>query len=267
MKRLVIQPVNGLMNRFRAIASAHILAEHTGRKLEINWIPEYCCNIRIDEIVKEGFFIKANHIDTKDVYFHSGPQKGSEHPFVPEMIAAENEILYMIAGGNFFPHEMPLSEFNRRKSEFYRSIPFVDSISETAEIFLRENGPYFGMHLRFTDRSQFAAPLSYVISQIEENPERNFFICSDDRRFVDHLRSQFGKRILSYEITDLSRSSPEALLQSMIDWMILSKSEKIWYSMGSSFSYEACIPGMLSESVEMNPSKTVLDDFILNLEF
>lgn len=267
MKRLVIQPVNGLMNRFRAIASARILAEHTGRQLEINWIPEHCCNIRIEDIVKGGFFRNADPINTKDVYFHSGPQKGSEHPFVPEMIEAENEILYLLAGGNFFPHDMPLSEFNRKKSEFYRSIPFKDSISDPAERFLKENGPYFGMHLRFTDRSQFAAPLSYVISQIKEHPDRKFFICSDDRRFIDHLRSEFGQRILSYDITNLNRSSPDALMQSMIDWLILSKSEKIWYSMGSSFSYEACIPGMLSESIEMNPNGAILNDFILNLEF
>jgi len=267
MKKIIIDPVNGLMNRFRALASAKILADHTNRELLVNWKSEWCCNININDIVDDNFFNIGYDVNRSQCFFHSGREKGSEHPFVQSMIDTDNDIVYLQAGGNFYPKDMSVSEFNNKKSDFYRSIPFKEIIKNDVVSFKEKNGGYYGIHLRFTDRSQFSVNAKYVSDIIDMNPNKKFFICSDDRSSIDYLNSLYKDKIITYPITNLNRASKEGLIQSMIDWLILANSEKIWYSLGSSYSYEACIYNKLSNSVEMNPSNLILDDFIIKLEF
>jgi hypothetical protein len=255
------------MNRFRSIASAYILSEYTNRELLINWKPEWGCNINLDQIVDGAFFGKGYNVNREDCYFHSGREKGSEHPFVQSMIDSEDDIAYLQAGGNFYPPNMSVADFNNKKSEFYRGIPFNNPIQDEVSKFKEMHGDYMGIHLRFTDRSQFSVSGDYLSSIINSNPHSKFFICSDEISVVNQIKNYFGDRIISYNTKGVNRNSPDDLLYSLIEWLILANSKKIWYSLGSSYSYEACIYNKLSNSVEMNPNNLVLDDFIIKLDF
>lgn len=267
-KKLIIQPVNGLLNRFRTIASSYILSEYTNRELYVNWLPEWCCNINIGDLIDSSFFKTFNQpINPNDCYIHSGAQRGSEQPFVQEMIDTDKEIIFLHAGGNFYPPQMSLSQFNNLKSDFYRNLPFNNTITDEYKKFKDINPEYFGIHLRFTDRSEYSVDANYISTVISGHPDQKFYICSDDRTSIQYLKSIFGERILYYNVTDLNRNSPRALIQSMVEWLILANSKKIWYSLGSSYSYEACIYNKLIDSVEMNPRNIQKDDFDIKLQF
>jgi hypothetical protein len=266
LNKLIVEPVNGLMNRFRCIASAKILAEYTNRELLINWKPEYICNVSLTDIVEDGFFNKGYDVNRNECYYHSGPEKLSEQPFVNDMINTEKETLYLLAGGNFIPTGMSTSEFNNKKRNFYKSIPFVDRIKNESNDFISKYKNYISIHLRYTDRKQWSPNIEYI-EDIINNNEGNIFICSDDRGVINYLKSKFGQRILSYNITNLNRGSVDGSQQSMIEWLILANSEKIYYSLCSSYSYEACIYNKLSNSIEMNPNNIQLDDLKIKLEF
>lgn len=265
MKKLIVQPVNGLMNRFRCIASSKILADYTDREFLVNWKKEWICNISLSDIVEDGFFEMGYDVERNDCYYHSGPEKFSEQPFVDDMIKSK-DLIYLLAGGNFIPTGMSISEFNNKKSDFYRSIPFISKIKNESNEFISKYKDYIGVHLRYTDRKQWSPDTKYVESLIELNDE-NIFICSDDRNVIEYFKSKYGDRILSYNITSLDRMSIDGNQQSLIEWLILSNSKKIYYSLGSSFSYEACLVNKLSNSIEMNPNNIQLDDLKIKLEF
>lgn len=264
--KLIVEPVNGLMNRFRTICSSHILSEYTNRELLVNWKPEYYCNILLSDIVEDGFFKIGYDIDRDKCYYHSGPERLSEQPFIDSMIETKEEILYLLAGGNFKPNQMSVSEFNNKKSLFYNSIPFNSRIKDETNNFILKNGSYEGIHLRFTDRSQWAPSLEYI-EDIINNGESKFYICSDNMDVLNWMKLKFGDKILTYDVTNVYRNTKEGNIQSMIEWLILSNSTKIYYSLGSSFSYEACLVKKLSNSIEMNPNNIHLDDLKINLEF
>lgn len=265
MSRLILEPVNGLINRFRCIASSKILSEFTNREFMLNWKPEYVCNVRISDLVEDGFFNIGYDVNRYDCYYHSGPEKGSEQPFVGEMILSEQETIYLQAGGNFIPDGMTISDFNNKKSDFYRSIPFVDRIKNESNEFISKNSDYIGMHLRYTDRMEYSASIEYIENIISTN-DGNIFICSDDRIVVNNLKNKFGDRILTYNISNLNRASVDGSQQSLIEWLILANSKKIYYSFGSSYSYEACVINKLFNSCELN-SQNKNDEFKIDLKF
>jgi hypothetical protein len=88
--KLIVEPVNGLMNRFRTICSSYILSEYTNRELLVNWKPEYYCNVLLSDIVEDGFFKIGYDVDRNHCYYHSGPERLSEQPFVDSMIETKN---------------------------------------------------------------------------------------------------------------------------------------------------------------------------------
>ena len=50
---LIIVPLNGLLNRIRAIVSAKILADQLNMKLFVIWLPDVrACNCEYDEIMQ-----------------------------------------------------------------------------------------------------------------------------------------------------------------------------------------------------------------------
>jgi hypothetical protein len=263
--KLILESVNGLMNRFRSIASSKILSEFTNREFLLNWKPEYVCNVRISDLVEDGFFNIGYDVDRQNCYYHSGYEKGSEQPFIDEMISTDKEIIYLIAGGNFIPTGMSISEFNNKKSDFYSSIPFVERIRNESNNFFSKNDDYIGIHLRYTDRIEYSPTIDYVENIINNN-ETNIFICSDDRNVLSNLKSKFGDRILTYYTTNLDRSSIDGSQQAIIEWLILANSKKIYYSAGSSYSYEACFINKLDNSIELN-SRNNVNDIKIDLKF
>jgi hypothetical protein len=171
-----------------------------------------------------------------------------------------------LAGGNFKPNSMSIKEYNNKKSLFYNNIPFNSRIKNESNDFISKNKPYEGLHLRLTDRTQWAPNIEYV-EKIISNNDSKLYICSDNTDVLNFLKTKFGDKIITYNITNLNRSTKEGNIQSMVEWLILSNSSKIYYSLGSSFSYEACLVNKLTNSVEMNPNNIHLDDLKIKLEF
>ena len=50
-KYLIVRPIFGLGNRFRAIASAYSVCKATGHKLIINWIKDCHCDCNIEDLI------------------------------------------------------------------------------------------------------------------------------------------------------------------------------------------------------------------------
>lgn len=108
---------------------------------------------------------------------------------------------------------------------------------------LRETGfPLIGVHVRRRDHrlSTRHSPTSAYIKAMTDclrfKPRAYFLLCTDDRTEESCLRSVFGNRLIHYPPASLDRSSKQAGIDAMIDFLMLSSCDLILGSAFSSFS-------------------------------
>lgn len=99
------------------------------------------------------------------------------------------------------------------------------------------------MHIRRTDhgickeKSPTDAFMEKMQVEIEKNPSVKFYVASDDTKEKEYLRMVFGaERIITNEIAVLKRIMAREIEDAVINLYVLSETEKIFDSIGSSFS-------------------------------
>lgn len=263
MKALVLYPKYGLANRLRAIASAKILADYTGRKLFVNWIPSGDCNIEweglfVNKLERYPFPLssfKAGinlYDDTNKVFneFYWGmPQS---------LIGNTSDVIAVSACCNFQPKEMTDEEYTAFKSLFYRSLQPLDGIQRTVSYVYKryfEGHEVVGVHIRRTDHLHYmnkdprlVSPTALFIKAmnniLENNHETKFFLATDDKDEEKTIRHQFPAAVIVNEKETVSRNTKKGMQDALIDWLLLSKTSKIIHSATSSFSVEAAVVNM-----------------------
>jgi len=262
LKLLVLYPQYGLANRLRAIASAKILADYSGRKLYVNWTPDSQCNIGW-----EGLFI--NRLDPypsplsafqKDVDLYDDYKKVDEFYWdMPQSLMGNtSDVIAVSACCNFQPKEMTLETYTVLKSLFYKSLQPVDSIQRTvSDMYKRyfEGHEVVGVHIRRTEHlhrkkkdPRLVSPTTLFIEAMEKvlrhNPDARFFLSTDDKKEEKTMRQLFKMAVIIYEKETVSRYTKKGMQDALIDWLLLSRTSKIIRSFTSSFSEEAAVVNM-----------------------
>ena len=257
MKSLIVYPKGGLANRLRALASAQILAEYTGRKLFVNWVPAHKCNVEWEEL----FVNRLEHSPFPLSSFQAGVNLYDDGDYtagfywdMPRLLISNNsDVVAVHTCRNFQSMKMTQEEYKNAKSFFYKSLQPVSVIQKIVSDMRKE---YFekhdvvGIHIRRTDHLFFinkdprlVCPIDQFIETmtgiLKNNPRTKFFLATDDKNEETRIREIFKDAVIVYEKENVCRNTRRGMQDALIDWLLLSSTSKIIGSYMSSFTEEA----------------------------
>tara|TARA_Y100000741_G_scaffold99686_1_gene74012 strand:+ start:851 stop:1765 length:915 start_codon:yes stop_codon:yes gene_type:complete len=225
---LIIIPLNGLLNRIRAIVSAKLLADKFRTKLIILWFQENSCKCNYEDIFIDNShlwkgiissdidsFIEDNKLPLKVRTYLTqndtwktelttpefltennnfctlrGYVKGEQY-FMNDFIKSKCMTKIIVAGGRFHDPLMGEIEFANKKSDIYKEIKFNDIIIRNTPTISKNT---LGIHLRFILWPGTLPNINQVLSAIEKIIKKTqvhqIIIVSDDLE-KKHALQQF----------------------------------------------------------------------------
>jgi hypothetical protein len=277
MKALVFYPQYGFANRLRAIASARILADYTGRRLLVNWIPSVPdCNIAWEDLFVNQLEAYPQPLSTfqSDVNLYDDTGSHDFYWDMPQSLAQNNsDVVALRTFRNFRPKGMTEEDFKHSKSLFYKSLNPVSAVQKAVNAFQEQHFKHnevIGVHIRRTDYFSHlrqdpkeVAPTELFINRmariLKTNPKVKFFLATDDKHEEQIIRSHLQDALIAYEKDSVSRATKNGMQDALADWLLLSRTSRMIASYRSSFSEEAGIVNMIS--VETIPKRAVLLNF------
>lgn len=277
-RKLVAEPGGGLCNRLICLNNAiNILREVEDLKLQVVWWKEPECGCKFEDILKPipgisvvnyarpmetrrellrkgklkeaivatiqncffGYYYRESNINRIAGYW-SGIEDVTKEKVVSVIrSSAPGRVIYYRMGVEYRT-ECILSE------KFFSNI-VLDKFSSVKERF--ENRHYIGLHIRRTDHKLAiqASPLSFFCEAIEKelsnSPEMLFYLATDDKIVETELKERYGKMIFVNEACARGRKSAEAIQDAAVDLLMLANADKIYGSIGSTFSEIAAAIG------------------------
>jgi hypothetical protein len=269
---ITLEPMGGLANRMRVIASGLNLINNSNRELHVIWNLNEDLNCefnvlfmpidRVSIIEKERKYIFAHHsfnpVFYKKIKAHFRNKLLSIDYFINEMdlltgrvsngfiekTAKRNKNIYLKTTQRFASIEEELSQF--RPSESIQNL-----INQQVS---KYNNSAIGVHIRRTDNyiSISKSPVSLFINKIDEELKRNkdvkFYLATDDLKVEKELIDKFGSAIIVRKKV-LNRNETEGIIDALIDMYCLSKTRYIYGSYWSSFSRMSAMLGNIKLNV------------------
>lgn len=280
---ITLVPRGGLANRMRAIASASALATRIGAKLNVVWIAtKDLAALYSDLFLTDNLPFRLTELTRRR--FAYLPHRG-KYLYLPTLwqsvrysstlrderrrdrhylIDAEPETVYA-----FFRSVGTGTVFVDTCHQFY---PFSDDLyrslfrpSPNVEMRVRQLLPDIGrgipspvgLHIRRTDHVQSiqSSPLSLFEKEIGDmiaaEPQRRFYLATDDDATKERLRSLFPANIITSPAT-ASRSSRNGMIDGAAEMFALSRCSSILGSFNSSYSEAAALLGDISLKIIKN---------------
>ncbi len=265
---IYIEPLGGLANRMRVIASALALQKETGEQIVCFWIPKTDLNARFEDL-----FLPIKHFHVRDKLpfkykylkssFQSHPLKfiiaNSINNFSNiNLVIKEKDVMELIWGEKL--DLVKLSQINKylyiktcenffggtTEADFFKPVPSLQSIiDERTSAFPKT---IIGVHIRRTDciKSINQSPTELFIQkldkQLEVEPNTSFYLATDDAQEEKLLKNRYGSRILTHKKI-LDRDSLQGIRDALVDLYSLAATDAIWGSYSSSFSEMAATIG------------------------
>ena len=252
---LYVEPLGGLCNRMRTIASFYTAARETGRTLTVVWLRDAgmnCPCARLfalpgDVTVVEGPFVskpvmRLRSISRKLTHRASGRRFDrtvenweAKKALTPESVRAlKGKSLY---ASSCYSLE---SEYEKYDYAIFKPAPDIQKLADG--VTKRFPANCVGVHIRRTDNvqsieaSRTADFVERMRREVEADPEVGFFLATDSPEEERQLKAKFPRRILTYEKRSLQRDSEQGIVDAYVDYLCLSRTRKIYGSFYSSFS-------------------------------
>ena len=217
MKRIIPYCKGGLGNRLRSLASCHVIAQDTGRKLRIYWdniVPNGCL-ARLDELFENNFDTITLEemralddckmcVNQYDADRESGQFENDTLSFLTRKFGAAGKHAYtysdeqenILVYNNGFLNGISLE----KSHAFLRSLQptkeiqsRIDRIKDELEL----NKDVIGIHARGTD---FLPDINSYISQmkpfIDANSDQKFFVSTEDRGCEEAIVNAYPQHVL-----------------------------------------------------------------------
>lgn len=275
MGNIVVNPIGGLANRMRAIASAVSLAKECGiGTVDVYWRVNHELAAKFDDIFlprpelalhypsglgysllyspprKKNIYLSALSLKRFGLYisdFNAKSQKIMASENADEMIFKETKSAIEAERDCYFQSGCIYYKF--MDEEYRKLFRFSDGIDDMATDIIDNLGnDVVGIHIRRTDNSQsiLHSPDSLFFEEIDkriaENPDVRFYLATDDETVKRRFKEKYGDR-LATSITPASRTSKYGIIDAAVEMCILSKTKEIIGSHYSSFSEAASIIG------------------------
>jgi len=253
----IIKPVFGLCNRLRAMASAYSIAKKTGKKLIIDWVPDFHCDCTFEYLFENKFKVlnlNVINIHNCDVYNYIETDNGVKFQYINTN--TENNIY--IKSNCILNNEDSYIYFE----DFFAQLKPVKLIQDIIDRYMDSN--CIGMHIRNgggkyyqTDKadngtlwpdyetelmykyramSDLESFINQINKELYDNPENIFFIATDLNSNYDKLVNIYGENKIKFIKRNIFDRSREQLYYAVADLYLLAKCKKFYGSFWSSFS-------------------------------
>lgn len=296
MRRLIVVPRNGYLNRMQAMASASILAEQLGVEFLVCWVPQvaapapqevvfasesgarFITESELEQILGYTLASFPHYVSQHDVSgvgkvaTLAGHDQG-EQPLMSDfskiLSSGDVDTAVIVAGGRFSmnPGSQPVTwdsvDFQNERLNWYRTLKLAPEIDSVWPELTGE--PFVGLHLRYSDRSH-QAPSRAEIKRAVVNLCRSagvdrVFVASDSRKELRNwcqIISGLGLFPWVVETGSVSSGEFDGDVLALIDWRILTNAQADVYFAESSFGYEAAVAsGNFDQSVALAPNLLV----------
>lgn len=260
---LIINPIGGLANRMRAIASGINLSIDNNINIKsIIWPVNSDLYCPFDELFEPLKNIKLLNISNlQELLFFDEPRKKNLYlsglfqinRYCGKIIDYHPEINKYIEFLRNFSKPLLIQSgviFYDFSPEFYRNlfIPKKDFITAAVER-LDNNKNIIGLHIRRTDnivsieKSPTILFINTIKNELYKDSNVKFYLATDDNAIKSQLTSIFGKnKIICSEKTAV-RSTNNGIREALVEMLCLSMCKKIYGSFWSSYSEAAAMLG------------------------
>lgn len=265
-RKMTLLPIGGLANRMRAIASAVHLCRLSGCSLDVYWFRDKGLNARFGDIFKE--------IETDKVCIHRDSLFGKllyDHPRrhnmwiprVPQKLLFRNRVYdneindyernkdifmkFLAEGGLYVSSCYPIIDFN---TDIFRDLfKPVEEIETKAYSVISNMSDYrIGIHVRRTDHivSINNSPNELFYKAIDEelklNNSLSIYLATDSENVKEDFKNKYGNRIF-FSTSEADRNSVSGIMDAVAEMYVLSMTNIIYGSYGSSYSEVAAALG------------------------
>jgi hypothetical protein len=276
-KYLVVRPIGGLANRLRVLASAHVMAKVSNRKLVLDWkVEPWEMGADFSDLFENKIpTISETEMPEKyKIYGHiNGCQVedvDSIYTDFAEIPSEESQTIYVSTCFNFFPKILSFEDFIREYKSFYSSLSPVESvrlkIAKKSENFEQQEN-MIGVHYRAWktstedsgDISRILAPLDAFWGKMQQVTlaSDQVFFASDDSEAKSFFNTHSSKMLFS-DSSNMDRSTVESQQDALVDWYLLTKTRAVIGTYQSSFSEEAALMTLSGRKYNVGP---LLEDF------
>lgn len=291
MRRILLFPLSGYINRLQSIASSAILADRLGAQLSVCWQPEAVAPVPASAVLSEEFC--ASHVLSPE---QAHDQFGARRPDVPQYLSIDDarrqillagydrgeqhfmeplrsamagqpdaESLVIAAGGKFFLPDDGTDEaqwqeqFRSLRHEFYARLRLAAPIEAAAAELVDGRQPFIALHLRYTDRAH-QSPSDRAVREALTRAARDseltsVFVAADSPRARDEWTTTIrglGLDPWSAGHTQFDRSTAGSEHAALVDWRLLGRAQRLVYFAESSFAEEAAVAsGHRDESIAL----------------
>ena len=252
---LYVEPLGGLCNRMRTIASFYSVARDAGRKLTVFWLRDEGMNCPLarlfqlpaDVTVVEGPYVskpvmRLRSLTRKLIHRAAGRKFDrtvenweAKKALTPESVKAlGNKSLY---ASSCYPLE---GNYEKYDYSIFKPAPDIQALAD--HVIKRFPANCVGVHIRRTDNAKSIESsrtqdfIGRMRREVERDPEVGFFLATDSPEEEKALKAEFPGRILTYEKRSLQRDSEQGIVDAYVDYLCLTRTRKIYGSFYSSFS-------------------------------
>jgi hypothetical protein len=261
-------PIAGLANRIRTINSSIELCKRISRPLKILWFKDDLLNCRFEELFRltEPDVEVIEELEYKLLWCKPDSLSGADkliskffkrlffsRSFYPDDLRRginkpvfDSEKIISMMSGLHKPFIMSDFNYFPYKKNY---LSFSPEISGRAEEISRTFGEsVIGVHIRRSDHgkaiefSPDEAFINKIKAELEADDRNKFFLATDSFETKQKFKALFGDKIISLDI-NLARNNNQGIKDALMELLLLSTTNKILGSYGSSFSETAAAIG------------------------
>ncbi|MFA6834162.1 MAG: hypothetical protein WCR14_05735 [Bacteroidaceae bacterium] len=259
MKTIILIPFGGLANRLRAIASGLALRESENVQLKILWIDRPELNCPYNKLLEGIAGVSIKNVSNN--YFWKALLRYIKTVSLPNFSVITDDFIKEELEEGYFGLKANYKSFwkGRLKEKnliiscrkFYKySFKEMNLLKPHNSILTKLNSfviandlkNFIGFHIRYTDNqlSLNHSPIELFEFKIKEclANGKKIVVCTDSDFIKERLSKEFENRII-FPLITRNRTSIEGLQDAYFELLLLSRSEKIYASYGSTFSLYA----------------------------
>jgi hypothetical protein len=252
---LYVEPLGGLCNRMRTIASFYSVARESGRGLTVVWLRDAgmnCPCARLFSLPEDVKVIEGPYVSKPRMRLRSLARmltrraEGRRFDRTVENWEAKKTLTWdrvlSMKTETLYASSCYSLDSAYEKYDYSIFHPAPDILALAEEVTARFPADCVGVHIRRTDSvqsiesSRTADFVDRMRREVERDPAVGFFLATDSPEEERALRSEFPGRILTYEKRSLRRDSEKGIVDAYVDYLCLSRTRKIYGSFFSSFS-------------------------------
>jgi len=269
----------GLSNRMICLINSMKISDVTGRELLLFWSKDKSCNCNFKDLFENNIREVSKEelkevIVSKDYEIYHKDLKNLKNKKGCILIDNAKFIAFLREEVRFRTKEIP-EELREEFIIHLKKIKIKEEFLKIAEEFSKRfSENTIGIHIRKGDYKTLKGGVAKVSNdelyieimnkELKENPDTNFFLSTEEEETEKKFKDIFKDKIITYPKKTKERGDEGAVKEALIEFLLLSKTKKIYGTFESTFSQLASILG--GNKLEIVIDKKEYDRFIKEKE-